>query len=206
MPTPLSTPTILRILQTQEVIPPTAEPTRRGMRWSTTTGLEHLMWLSKSADGALQLLLNTGDAKFAPLFREYGRFATRIRRQGNLLAVWPSKKDQADLEKLKNEAETALRFIRDRADLCDVMLEQEDLLYRGQWYAELGLFSYPTRLVKTLILAEDLGNQTLIEDARRRIHSGIATAPNGDEVDVLRSSREVAKEYGKILGRPIDVG
>nr|BFE56434.1 hypothetical protein GCM10020063_009600 [Dactylosporangium thailandense] len=176
------------------------------MLWSDGVGLEHLLWISKASDGGLQLLLNTGDAKFGPLFPKHGRFSVRLRWHEERLIEWPSRKDEVDLRILKINALEALGFIAGREDLCRVLMQQENVLHRGKWYAELGLSSYANRLVMALIIANDLGNNQLIDELRDRIHAGPEKASDGTWVDVLAWSRAAAKEYGKILGSSIDIG
>ncbi|WP_432833099.1 hypothetical protein [Dactylosporangium sp. CA-092794] len=205
MAQPLSYQAVLRHLVDHGVIPDTAESDmRRGARWTEPSGLAYSLWLDKDSSGGLALSLNTGDAKLGALLAETSGFAVPIRPDVDPIVGWPTRSSAADLAELVERAREATAFIADRTDLCNVMM-QLGYVERGRWHAQTLLGNYPNRLVKAILLAEDLHNEALAQEVRRRIHAGPEFNSNGIEVDILASAKRWASTFGKALGRAIDV-
>ena len=85
---------------------------------------------------------------------------------------------------------------------CYVACRRADITH-GQVRVWQPMASYPARTVQYLIIARDIGDQSLVDKAVGALTIGHMELPGGSSVDVRKSAEGWAKQYAKALGFPV---
>lgn len=186
------------------VVPGEAQVSPKGeARWSRT-GLSYLLRVERRPDGSFAWHLYVGDEKFGPAMKDYGSLSIMIRTVGDPSIPWPTDSDQGFAEAFHGELREAVRFVDNRADLARIFAADSDVC-RGSLYAWLPSGNLASRLVQSVVVARDMGDEMLAEEALSKLRSGILVASYGREVDILVSAKEWAKRYSKALGFKVEL-
>jgi hypothetical protein len=191
---------IMRAVLSADALDIPAEPSRRGDALWQSGELEYRVWLEATPDGNVRCDINVGDAKLSEAMAKYGNMAVMLRSLSTP-RPWPAGKrlSEEDLGWLVGEFSAQIGFVKDRADLCDVLATNGDLV-RGPVFAWLPVASYPARLVQALILARDLGSDQAEQSILEKLRSDPVPLSSGDKIEIMKAARGWAKQYSKALG------
>jgi len=193
---------ITRHLLETGALPADVPVSRQGEVMWQERDLEFTAWPEARPDGSVAGAVNVADAKLGPAMDEYGRLSVRLRWAGDGPA-WPdgSWLSADEVAKLGASFRAERDFVKDRRDLAR-LLSADAEARRGDTYVWQTRASRPARLVQSLILTEDMGDEALAEELRARLRRGAeVTQPGGP--DELQQARQWAKRYAKALQREI---
>jgi hypothetical protein len=197
MPKSVLIPGVIRAATAVGAIPLEAEVTGKGLaRWNRD-GLSILTWLTKSRDQELEWFVNTGDSKLDDLLPKSGGLTVRVRSRRVLPIPWPTSVTPELEEFLRSGIGSASTTVVDREDLCRLLMEPDEV-ERGSFYIWQDRMSYPSRLVKGLVLARDLNDSMLEREALSKL-GGIKgiPVPEGFSGDMFSLAKEWAKRYSR---------
>jgi hypothetical protein len=186
-------------------MPVDAEVSSNGVsRWQENHLLFQLM-LERKRDGNLAWTLIVGDAKFGPALKNYGYMSILVRLIGNPSIPWPTgSADQEFARFFLDGVAEARAFVSGRADLAGIFASDTDVC-RGSVYAWLPPANYISRLIESLIIARDIGDDEFAGDILGRLHSGVQVPSYDRDVDILVMARELAKPFSKALGFQVEL-
>jgi hypothetical protein len=182
----------LRSLVDRGVLPKGAEISKEGV--ATWKGNDFYYALSLDArDGTWALWI--GDHRFQALEAAgYGGVKVKVQSAG---------RDPIDgrlaPEELSSELVEATSFVRDREDLCGILMSPESLV-RGSVEAWQMIANLPARLAQALLVSHDLGREDLELRVRKVLDDAPATNVYGKQVAAVESARRWLKEYTKVVG------
>lgn len=194
---------LIRDLQGQGSIDPDASVSRTGLAAWDNGALEYGLTVVRAGDGTVEWRLAVDDKELGHLLTKSGRFAVGVHPVRSNRFEWPSTTEL--LEPLASEVRSGLEQVKDRNDLCRAFMSEADVS-GDETFIWLPRASYPSRLVKSLILARELADPTLVA----AIASRIEALPNSrDNAGRSESGRDVvvryARNYSKELGFKVEI-
>jgi hypothetical protein len=165
--------------------------------------LEYALTVARSGDGTVEWRLSVDDQELGQGLSKFGRFAVGIHPVQANRFEWPGVRDS--VEGIALEIRSGIAQVEDRSDLCSAFMSETDVR-GGETFIWLPRASYPSRLVKSLILARRLADPALEAAVASRIEALPATR---DNVGKIESGRDVvgrhARKYSKELGFEVEI-
>jgi hypothetical protein len=194
---------LIRDLQDQGLIDPDASVSRTGLAVWDNGVLEYGLTVVRAGDGTVEWRLAVDDKEFGQRLAKFGRFAVGVHPVRSNKFEWPGATEL--LKSLALEVRSGLEQVKDRKDLCCAFMSEADVSV-GETFIWLPRASYPSRLVKSLILARELADPTLVAAIGSRIE---ALPVSRDNTGKLESGRDVvvryARKYSKELGFEVEI-
>lgn len=137
------------------------------------------------------------------MLAKFGRFAVGVHPVRGDRFEWPGADNSLDL--LGSEIRSGTERIQDRDGLCRALMAEADVS-DGETFVWLPRASYPSRLVKSFILARSLDDPVLAGMAREKVHALPVSRDNAGRVESGRDvAARYAKSYSKELGFRVDL-
>lgn len=189
---------LIRDLQDQGSIDRDASVSRTGSAVWDNGVMEYRFTLLRAGDDTVEWRLAVDDKELGHLLNKFGRFAVGVHPVRSNRFEWPSAIDL--LEPLASEVCSGLEQVKDRKDLCCAFMSEADV-NGDETFIWLPRASYPSRLVKSLILARELTDSTLVAAVASRIEALPMSRDNAGKPEpgrdvVVRYARSYAKELG----------
>lgn len=180
-----------------------ASVSRNGSAVWEARGLAVTFAVTRSPGGAVEWRLAVDDKELGPRLAKFGRLAVGVYPVRGDRFEWPGADDSLDL--LGSEIRSGTERIQDRDGLCRGLMAETDVS-DGETFVWLPRVSYPSRLVKSFILARSLDDPVLEGLAREKIDALPASRDNAGRMEAGRDvAVRYAKSYSKELGLPVDL-
>jgi hypothetical protein len=165
--------------------------------------LDYSLSLEPRDDGHATWILWVGDRYFEKA-RRRGFGAAKVTVRPIDEALFSITADVEDVDAFAAEVGRASSFVRDREDLCQILMNEESVA-RGSIEAWQLPSNYPSRLAESLILSRVMGRP----DIEREVIDRISAAPDanmfGKSVPALVSVRRWLKEYSRDIDISVDI-
>lgn len=203
MSAPRSRTRLIHDLQAWGAVDGNASVSRNGSAVWEVRGLAVTFAVVRSPGGAVGWRLAVDDKELGPMLAKFGRFAVGVHPVRGDRFEWPGADNSLDL--LGSEIRSGTERIQDRDGLCRALMAEADVS-DGETFVWLPRASYPSRLVKSFILARSLDDPVLAGMAREKVHALPVSRDNAGRVESGRDvAARYAKSYSKELGFRVDL-